>query len=496
MLSSVKELEATIRELGVAPEAATRARAQLRMALREVSGLDATGKGKTLAEAIEECVSSAFGHAEAASLVLRSLGVPNLIPSNNADNQIDRRVVTLVRVGAPVLWDQFVGEDRIQTFAALSKITPIFTTILAQLSHINSGPAQIDSLLANRQRTTAALNKSMVPTALKAYDGEQIISRIETIFALLAEVRVIESPAFPQRILNLQNFLFDELLYCDKNRTILTDIIYQPFLRTVEEAVSRLDAEFRERFICDLNIGVGNNKNLTKRYPINEQGREFTLLIPMTNSGPGYARAVTFTALTDTDNVFINSSEIPYGDIAPGDFAFALEAMVFEPVNVLEITVEVTWGRAASPERQSKTIDVRVLAQPNDIDWGKLAQLDPYSTYIAEGDDFVGRREKLAALIGRLTKNKMESSYITGQKRVGKSSLAKKLEDELARTDGPHEYVTSYLEWGEYANQDPNKTLENLGELLADAMRAGLEPNTIGFVPSFSGSLSSLKSTR
>jgi hypothetical protein len=211
MLAIVRELELTILELADSPELVTRARGQLRSALREISGLDPAGTGQTLAQAIDQCATAPVGRADAASVVLRCLPVSGLIPENNSDNQIDRRIVTLVRVGAPDIWAQFVGDDRIQTFAAFSKISAVLSTILDQLNHVRTGPAQIDALLANRQRTTSTLNRSTVAAILKAYDAEQIVSRVETIFALLAEATLIESPAFPQRILNLQHFILADI---------------------------------------------------------------------------------------------------------------------------------------------------------------------------------------------------------------------------------------------------------------------------------------------
>ena len=64
-------------------------------------------------------------------------------------------------------------------------------------------------------------------------------------------------------------------------------------------------------------------------------------------------------------------------------------------------------------------------AQRSDIDWQAQAYRRPYSTDVAKGDTFVGRFEKVQALGNKMLRTPMEFvPHVTGQKRVGKTSLA------------------------------------------------------------------------
>jgi hypothetical protein len=494
MDEAVGQLETLIRAIGQGERDVhlQSARAQLRACLRAICGLDEDLAGDTLAELIEQATSASMGRPEAASVILRCMAVKDLLPENNSTNQIHRKIVSLVRAGTPEICEQYFKDDKVQTFEVVNKLKSVFNTILQEISSVAQIPAQIEPIIATRQRATAILNDKAVLAALSAYDGREIASRVEAIYALLSDIRKIQDTAFPHRILNLQNLVLDGAVYCEVNINDFTDKFYGKFLSVVEEVVARLDTEARERFVCDLAVGVGNEKQLSKRYPINQIGREFTIIVPMVNTGPGYARAVTFIPLIDNENIIINSAEVSYGDIAHGAFAFAIDAITGEPAGSVQLTIEATWGRAASADRQSRTFEFQIIAQPTDIDWAKLEQSDPYSTSVAVGDEFVGRQGKLASLLGRLTKDKMESSYITGQKRIGKSSLAKKIEEEIAKTQTPYCYGTTFLEWGEYSNQDPIITLRNLGESLSDSMIACLPMGTVIPTLDFTGSLAPL----
>jgi hypothetical protein len=92
--------------------------------------------------------------------------------------------------------------------------------------------------------------------------------------------------------------------------------------------------------------------------------------------------------------------------------------------------------------------DFMLLPQAADINWGELANSDPYSTEVAQGTEFVGRVSKVQTLLGRIQRPRMQSSFITGQKRVGKTSLALEVKSRASMQEN---VTTIYLEYGEYA---------------------------------------------
>jgi hypothetical protein len=69
-----------------------------------------------------------------------------------------------------------------------------------------------------------------------------------------------------------------------------------------------------------------------------------------------------------------------------------------------------------------RLLEVDICAQNAGVPWEKLQYLHPYSTAVAKGDEFVGRREKVASLASKILRTPMEPFFVTGQKRIGKTS--------------------------------------------------------------------------
>jgi hypothetical protein len=87
----------------------------------------------------------------------------------------------------------------------------------------------------------------------------------------------------------------------------------------------------------------------------------------------------------------------------------------------------------------------------------------------------------------------MQSSYITGQKRVGKTSLAAAVQEIVSRpgfSDNPLEVV--YLEYGDYARKDADATVEALGGAISERLLSQVPPEGRPTSLNFSGSLAPL----
>jgi AAA domain-containing protein len=158
-------------------------------------------------------------------------------------------------------------------------------------------------------------------------------------------------------------------------------------------------------------------------------------------------------------------------------------------VQRIKLCIHLGWATALGVQKK-RTTEIQVLAQEPDVDWSALARRDPYSTDIAEGESFVGRRDKVNVLSQRLLTDRMQSTYITGQKRVGKTSLAKTI---LARVMSEHSDIAFlYLEYGNYACVDPKATLGTLGTNVAEFLIEHLPSDARMETPTFDGTLAPL----
>jgi hypothetical protein len=183
----------------------------------------------------------------------------------------------------------------------------------------------------------------------------------------------------------------------------------------VKKPVTSFVETLRGRFFTTISLGPGINAELQKRYPLHEPERELQIVIPLRNAGPGLATDLEVTVTTDSDTVMLAGGSIKLGNVLPGEFSVVLDAMVI----AFTILLNVDWGEIGNPSRKTEVFEVNVAAQDSTVDWQSLQYQAPYSTDVAEGDQFFGRLEKVQFLSSKLLRQPMESFYVTGQKRVG-----------------------------------------------------------------------------
>jgi len=171
--------------------------------------------------------------------------------------------------------------------------------------------------------------------------------------------------------------------------------------------------------------------------------------------------------------------------------------LVDVPVRVLRSTQSVVvdcrieWADFDRSQKSELAL-LEMSAQRSDIDWLRLSSEDPYSLEaVNTEEDLVGRAEILNELVVRTTGAAVGSSYIFGQKRVGKTSIVQTLKTRLMRTERA-DYLVVYLEGGEYVHPDAKQTLNNLGRRLCEEIQRADKRLEMLALPEFDGALTPL----
>jgi hypothetical protein len=125
-----------------------------------------------------------------------------------------------------------------------------------------------------------------------------------------------------------------------------------------------------------------------------------------------------------------------------------------------------------SLDSKSLAFEVNICTQKAGVPWGELQQLRPYSTAVAKGDEFVGRREKVTLLASKMLRTPMEPFFVTGQKRVGKTSLTLAAADFAKSQSTEIDYT--YVLWGNIAYENPRDSVSALGRQIANFVRESL----------------------
>lgn len=468
-----------------------KARHALATAIANLCGLGST-KGMTLAQHIEAAVKAHTGGREVALLIVRCASVQHLLPPNSSENQIDRRVVSLVEKHLPDFCAEFSVSSSKLTHQKYIKIASIHTHVLSLLSPLNSLTGFKESLLTRRQSIQKALSRKIVNAYLSVYGFAIIRTNIESLLSLLAALIEYNYIDFSEKANRAMRLLESQKQYASNQQTFLTEFLLNNFYRQLDLVLQDLRTEAEDRFKCNIRPRRMETNPIEKRYPIHEPGRELQIHIPLVNDGPGIAVDVRAEVITDTDDIHLHSSTVDLGNVPRGNFTLSCDARVIKESNEVNLAVELTWSGVSDALRRAVEFEAKILPQAKNVDWAFLATQEPYSQDVAKGEEFVGRREKVNAIIARLRKTKMPSTYIHGQKRIGKTSIALAVRDNLIASDRDQHYTFITLEWGDYNNADPAKALENLGRLISAELKRHLPAEIPVPTPDFSGSLAPL----
>ncbi len=190
------------------------------------------------------------------------------------------------------------------------------------------------------------------------------------------------------------------------------------------------------------------------------------------------ALGVNIAALIDSNDVLNFSESISLGNVLPGQFSVVLNVIVVRPCLSFSGILNVEWGEIGNATRTSDIFEFRVFSQSADIPWSTLEYKAPYNTEPAEGEDFVGRDEKVRSLATRLLSRPMQSFYITGQKRIGKTSLALAASAFAKGRSPDHTFDYEYVLWGDVADESPSASLSKLAIRLRSPLLRALPMGT------------------
>ena len=151
------------------------------------------------------------------------------------------------------------------------------------------------------------------------------------------------------------------------------------------------------------------------------------------------------------------------------------------------VVLTASWNNFGE-RRSSDEFIFELEPQRTGIDWDTLKNRQPYSLEAVETEEqFVGRGDVIKSLLNRLRAERIESSIICGQKRVGKTSIARILQQKLQQIEG---YVTIFIQIGALDALTPDKLVNSLGGAILREI-AELDPvMAAGIV--FDGSLAPL----
>ncbi|SIO57924.1 hypothetical protein SAMN05443247_08707 [Bradyrhizobium erythrophlei] len=463
------------------------ARAIFRKMLLQATGL---GSGSTIGEALAELTKNATPHRREAVLVLRCLTVQGLMPDANSTNQIVRSVVSLCESSLPDVLDFLRIEKRQQNIEKYLSLSAFHSRIEEILAPIRAPYGDLNALLNARKEMIGALNHSIVRQYASPFLLKETRATIETIFGHLKRVSEV-TPSLLIDIDECNQSIARAQFELNASPTFLSHEFLGPFLLTCAKVISDFLTTLRGRFATTISV-LTSQGELQKRYPLHEPEREIQVAVPLRNAGPGLATDLQVSVTAIGESVVVQGGLIKLGNVLPGDFSVAIDSMVISPSESFSFLANVEWGEIGNPSRRSELMEIKVVAQDASIDWHSLLYESPYTIGPAEGDQFLGRKETVAVLSARLLRQPMEPFYITGQKRVGKTSLALAIANFAKANAKQFVLDYHYILWGNIAHADPGMSLQSLGESIEQFICDSMPEHVTPGATDYRGSLSNL----
>lgn len=458
-----------------------------------------SSRGQSIAELVADIAeaSDATQKRTAAIYLVRWLAVPGLLPANNKHNQIDRLISSLFDEAVPDLAKEFGTLELKLTHEKVHVLETVHAQIVRRLEAFQNLPHEQNPFLALRSNLLTAVNNGLVRRYLGPFEFERTRKLVTASLSNLKDLVEENGPGFDERFRELKKYIEEETSYARNKPSPVTESVLGSFCIAVLSIAEKYHESAKILFQADIEPQIPSSGVLDKKLPLHEEGRILTIRVPFRVVGKGFARRARAQIIPHGDaQVVFEREEIILGDIAPGPFALFAQAMILAPCTDtgFSFIVEILWSETGSDGvAKSTTCEAHVTAQPADVDWNSLEFQRPYTTEVARGDSFVGRSERVSRLANHLLRSPMESFFVTGQKRVGKTSLALASvafakEHELGADIEDH-----YLLWGAIAHNDSLRTLQSFGQELADLMLPHL-PKEIGspLDLDFSGSLAPL----
>jgi len=386
------------------------------------------------------------------------------------------------------LYKQLNIDIKNQTYEKQSRLKDVVVNLEQEFSSLITSFTSLDSIRDFRHNFFQKINNRLFKAILIPFLLPELIDdvKLKEIFNSLEDY-VAEQGIKKLQIFEKAHSLLADYLLVSKQHGSKYSCAYLGIF--AEKAINLLETDFKNNPLSKpAKLIILKSE---KKYPLSIIGAEFALDLVVKNLGPGQAFDVSLREIEVSDNIQVNDSERYLGHLELTSIPVPISCKVTRIDNQAILLGELIWKNFDKSEGKEEFC-LELESQDHDIDWESLAIEEPYSLEpVITEDELVGRTEQLNGLIARAKANSVGSSYIFGQKRVGKTSVAQTLKTRLNKLI-PCNYLVIYLEGGDYVHSQPSRTIENLGRKLCEKIQQ-IEPKFSSLqIPAFDGALAPL----
>ena len=404
---------------------------------------------------------------EFSTLTIRVVSCNGLLPET-IGKSAGRHLVKLIEQGNNNI-TSILSSEKLQNHDRLAAYERFHSDVCKDLQILTQPIAGLHDLVGRHQSLMRVLNHGPLKSYLNPLGFQSAVTTVASILNLIGQTTKSHDRELQTNLQNLSETVSEEIDHLESAPTFFVRSYVLPFLRSVETEIGSFRAGMAEKFDCTI-VPPANVFEIPKKYPLHVTDTPFEFHVPLENTGPGVALNVRACCIAE--NCTVHTDETNLGDIGPASFILTLLLSLDTSSDDLEVHVSIEWDVLGQSATRHCDFMIRVLAQRTDLDWKALSRQQPYNLEVAHDEHFYGRRDALQRLYRRLAPDSMQSCYITGQKRVGKSSLAHAVEARIKNEPHVGDYRVLYLECGEIRHATGSDTLQEFGQQMESFLSA------------------------
>lgn len=351
-----------------------------------------------------------------------------------------------------------VSDDNHEKFRELKNYESV---LIDKFKKLTRSFSSLENIIQNRSNFMKALNINSHKIIFDNYieDFDLITDKIRNLFKItknyLSSTRREKIDAFQECKKSFQTF-FNKI---SSNKSYLVDYCIQ---KPINKIYKLVEDDFSNE---DLNKPTQlDKKEPIMKYPFHIEGKDITIKLNIINKGPGFAFNTKIIIEDSDPGLKIIKDEINFGTLEPGTVRAEIEATVESVIDSSAcIMGKLEWNNFDNKTCEKDFI-CELDKQNSNLNWDELKRKQPYSLEAVNNEkDLVGRDEVIGQLFSKLTDHDMQSSIIFGQKRVGKTSIAKTLQNKLAKKDN---IITVYCSTGDFNKNNAEYFINDLGKFI------------------------------
>ncbi|WP_158848098.1 AAA family ATPase [Algibacter sp. L1A34] len=408
------------------------------------------------------------------------LRVYSLNSSLLTEGLVKHKIFKLIEDSTPEVYKYLKIDDKTESYQKESHLSSYVTTVENKINESIIKEFDLRSVKTYRKSILASINQRPNKFLLDDFADFSIVNKyLDLLFDLLLEYvegDPINKYKTYNRIIKLLYKIIDSSEEVDTKYSI--DYCCKPF-KKIKNGLIQDFASNPNSKPADLHV-----LKTEKKYPIIPNVKH-KLQFRIENKSTGFAND-TKMYIKDVTNIQLIESSQFVGQVK----TFALLSFDYIGTKVSDsLIIEgfVEWVNFDGKKCKNDFF-IELDSQNSNIEWQQIESIEPYDLEaVTNEEEFIGRKKIINALkkIGK----KVGSSYIFGQRRVGKTSIVKTIQSSI-KSDN---LLIIYLEAGDWCSAtSPQKSMNDLGRKICNKIIKSHIKYKYLSVPEFSGSFNSI----